>query len=90
MTDISSKTVSEIIERVGELATQYRDGLRQHMSGEPYGYANEPTDEQFMEYFEQMQKANPNYWPAWALCDGGMADIRRYERITGLREGMVA
>jgi len=71
-------------------ADEMEKAIRDHWYGVPFGQ-KEPTDLEFVMWYEKMMKGNPNWQAATMFTDTGEHDLQRYLRASmRLRQQMMS
>ena len=83
------KSLEDILSRVDEFAKMTRQAVSDSMPGAPLGAtAATPIERALLLERKQadwLAKGDPNYIACLPFVDGGMAEVRNYEQVRGLR-----
>jgi len=83
---ITRKQAEDIQERVVELAKTFDELMGEQFASMGPGMRS-LTDVQYEAWFTMKVEANPNWALALPFVEGGMAELRRWERIQEARNG---
>lgn len=71
-----------VMEEIDGRATSYLAGLEIQLKGSNFG-AHELNDQQFVLWFNEMMRTDPNWARALVFVQGGPEELQRYAKIVG-------
>lgn len=71
-----------VMEEIDGIAASFLAGMEVQLKGSNFG-AHELSDEQFVMWFNEMMRADPNWARALVFVQGGPEELHRYAKIVG-------
>ena len=69
-----------VMEEIDGIAASFLTGIEVQLKGSNFG-AHELTDDQFVIWFNEMMRSDPNWARALVFVQGGPEELHRYAKI---------